>query len=144
LSRSHAGPSGRTWQIHFRQKPDKPARLRGYQVGRAYYPLPLRGRAWIATDSFQVAGLETDIVAPIPAIQLKVEHAFIEYASVKFRKGNQELWLPDSAELFFDFHGHRMHRRHYFRNYMLFSVDETQKISEPKAALELNTTDTPR
>jgi tetratricopeptide (TPR) repeat protein len=138
LSRSHAGSSGGTWQVHFRQRPDRPSRIRGYDVGRVFYPLPLRGRAWIATDSFQVAGMETDIVAEIPAIHLKVEHTFIEYAPVKFRKSHQELWLPDRAELFFDFHGHRMHRRHYFRNYMLFSVDETQKISDPKPVLESN------
>jgi tetratricopeptide (TPR) repeat protein len=143
VSRSHAGPSGRTWQIHFRQRPDRPSRIRGYEVAGVFYPLPLRGRAWVATDSFQVAGLETDIVDPIPAIRLKLEHTFIEYAPVKFSKNNQELWLPDSAEVFFDFNGHRMHRRHYFRNYMLFSVDETQKISEPKAALESNTPDSP-
>ena len=144
LSRSHAGLSGLTWQVHFRQKADTPGRIRGYQIGRASYPLSLRGRAWIATDSFQVAGLETDIVAPITAIRLKVEHDFIEYAPVKFSKSSQELWLPASAELFLDFHGHRMHRRHYFRNYMLFSVEETQKISDPKAALESNTPDSPQ
>jgi tetratricopeptide (TPR) repeat protein len=144
LSKSHAGSSGNTWQVHFRQKADTPGRIRGYQIGRVSYPLALRGRAWIATDSFQVAGLETDIVAPIPAIRLKVEHDFIEYAPVKFSKSSQELWLPASAELFLDFHGHRMHRRHYFRNYMLFSVDEKQTISDPKAALESNTTDSPQ
>ena len=144
VSRSHAGLSGRTWQIHFRQRPDRPSRIRGYEVAGVFYPLPLRGRAWIATDSFQVAGLETDIVAPIPAIRLKVEHTFIEYAPVKFSKNNQELWLPNSAEVFFDFNGHRMHRRHYFRNYMLFSVDTTQKISDPKAALESSTPDSPQ
>ena len=141
LSRSHAGSSRRTWQVHFRQRPDRPSRIRGYDVGRVFYPLPLRGRAWIATDSFQVAGMETDIIAEIPAIHLKVEHTFIEYAPVKFRKSNQELWLPDRAELFFDFHGHRMHRRHSFRNYMLFSVDETQKISDPKLVLESKSPD---
>jgi tetratricopeptide (TPR) repeat protein len=144
VSRSHAGPSGRTWQIHFRQRPDRPSRIRGYEVAGVFYPLPLRGRAWIATDSFQVAGLETDIIAPIPAIRLKLEHTFIEYAPVKFSKNNQELWLPYSAEVFFDFNGHRMHRRHYFRNYMLFSVDATQKISDPKVALESNTPDSPQ
>jgi tetratricopeptide (TPR) repeat protein len=144
VSRSHAGPSGRTWQIHFRQRPDRPSRIRGYEVAGVFYPLPLRGRAWIATDSFQVAGLETDIIAPIPAIRLKVEHTFIEYAPVKFSKNNQELWLPNSAEVFFDFNGHRMHRRHYFRNYMLFSVDATQKISDPKAAFESSTPDSPQ
>jgi tetratricopeptide (TPR) repeat protein len=143
LSRSHAGVGGRTWQMHFRQRADRPSHIRGYEVGRVFYPLPLRGRAWIAADSFQVVGLETDIVAPIPAIRLKVEHIFIEYAPVKFRKGNQELWLPDSAEVFFDFHGHRMHRRHSFRNYMVFSVDETQKISEPKPVVESNSPDSP-
>ena len=130
-----------TWQVHFRQRPDKPARLRGYTIGRANYALALRGRAWIATDSFQVLGLETDLVAPLPAIRLKAEHDIIEYAPVKFTKNNQELWLPASAELFVDFHGHRIHRRHSFRDYRLFSVDSTQKISDPKEALEANPTD---
>jgi tetratricopeptide (TPR) repeat protein len=143
LSRGHRGSSGPTWQVHFRQKPDKPSRIRGYYVGRSGYALPLRGRAWIATDSFQVVGLETDLVAPLPAIQLKAEHDFIEYAPVKFRKSSQELWLPASAELFLDFHGHRLHRRHSFRDYMLFSVDETQKISDPKAAIESKTATSP-
>jgi tetratricopeptide (TPR) repeat protein len=136
LSHNHGGSSGLAWQVHFRQKHDQPARLRGYTIGRANYALPLRGRAWIATDSFQVLSMETDIVAPLPAIQLKTEHDIIEYAPVKFSKNNQELWLPASAELFLDFHGHRIHRRHYFRNYLLFSVDENQKISDPKAALD--------
>ena len=138
LSPSH-GRS--TWQVHFRQKPDKPARLRGYTIGRANYALPLRGRAWIATDSFQVVGLETDIVAPLPAIRLKAEHDVIEYAPVRFSKNNQELWLPASAELFVDFHGHRIHRRHSFRDYRLFSVDSTQIISDPKEAPEVNPAD---
>jgi tetratricopeptide (TPR) repeat protein len=144
LSRSHAGSNAFTWQVHFRQKADQPARIRGYQIGRTAYPLSLRGRAWIATDSFQVVGLETDIVAPIPAIRLKVDHDLIEYAPVRFSKNGQELWLPASAELFLDFHGHRMHRRHYFRNYMLFSVEEKQTISDPKDALESNTPDSPQ
>jgi hypothetical protein len=98
--------------------------------------LLVRGRAWIATDSCPVAALETDLVAPLPAIQLKAEHDVIEYAPVKFSKNNQELWLPASAELFLDFHGHRIHRRHYFRDYLLFSVEETQKISDPNIALD--------
>jgi tetratricopeptide (TPR) repeat protein len=135
---------GLAWQVHFRQRPDKPARLRGYRVAGNFYSVPVRGRAWVTTDSFQVVTMETDIVAPIPAIRLKTEHSFIEYAPVQFRKDQQVLWLPESAELFFDFRGHRMHRRHYFRNYQLFSVDETQQISDPKAKLESNTPQVPQ
>src|SRR6266849_220343 len=123
---------GLAWQVHFRQNPQKPARMRGYRTGDQFSPVALRGRAWIATDTFQVVSLETDIVAPIPKIRLKAEHISIEYAPVRFRKNNQELWLPQNAELFFDYGGQRMHRRHHLHEYMLFSVDEKQHISPPK------------
>jgi tetratricopeptide (TPR) repeat protein len=135
LSRWHGGLA---WQVHFRQRPDKPARLREYRIGGQIFPVSLRGRAWIAVDTFQVVSLETDVVAPIPQIRLKAEHTAIEYMPVKFSSHNQELWLPESAELFFDFGGRRMHRRHHFRDYMLFSVDEKQKISAPKIEAETN------
>jgi tetratricopeptide (TPR) repeat protein len=136
LSQGKTDSGGRTWQVHFRQRPDQPSRLRGYTLGRLNYGLPLRGRAWITTDSFQVVALETDLVAPLSEIQLSAEHDVIRYAPVKFKKNNQELWLPASAELFLDFHGHQIHRRHSFRDYLLFSVDDIQKISTPTADLE--------
>jgi len=129
LSRWHGGLA---WQVHFREKPDKPSSLRRYRVGGQVTLVSLRGRAWIATDTFQVVSLETDIVSPIPEIRLKAEHVSVDYAAVIFRKDNQKLWLPENAELFFDFGGHRMHRRHHFSNYLLFSVDEKEKISAPK------------
>lgn len=119
------------WQVHFRQKPDRPARLHEYSVSKQVFSVSLRGRAWIATDTYQIISLETDIVAPVPQIRLKAEHIAIEYTPVRFRKGNEELWLPRSAELFFDFNGRRIHRRHHFDDYRLFSVDERQTISEP-------------
>lgn len=124
------------WQVHFRQKPDKPSRLREYSVAKQVFPVALRGRAWIAADSYQVVSLETDMVAPIPQIRLTAEHISIDYMPVKFHKGNEELWLPQSAELFFDLGGRRVHRRHHFSNYMLFSVDEKQKIAAPPMNVE--------
>ena len=129
LSRWHGGLA---WQVHFRQKADKPARLRSYRVNSLSFPVALRGRAWIAADSFQIVSLETDIVSPIPQIQLKAEHISVEYAPVKFSSHKTQLWLPESAEIFFDYGHRRMHRRHYFRDYMLFAVDEKQQISAPK------------
>jgi hypothetical protein len=40
--------------------------------------------------------------------------------------------LPQSAEVYSDWRGKRMHRRHSFSNFALFSVDEKERISEPK------------
>jgi tetratricopeptide (TPR) repeat protein len=140
LSRWHGGLA---WQVHFRQKADKPARLRSYRVNSLSFPVALRGRAWIAADSFQIVSLETDIVSPIPQIQLKAEHISVEYAPVKFSSHKTQLWLPESAEIFFDYGHRRMHRRHYFRDYMLFAVDEKQQISVPKVESETESPSAP-
>jgi len=129
LSRWHGGLA---WQLHFRQKAGRAARVRSYRVNSVTYPIPLRGRAWISANTFQVETLETDLISPVPQIQLRAEHIAVEYMPVKFKSQDQELWLPESADIFFDFGKHRMHRRHHFRDYMLFAVDEKQQISVPK------------
>lgn len=127
---------GLAWQVHFRQRPDKPSRLRGYNLAGRTTPVPLRGRAWIAADTFQVIRLETDIISPLPQIQLKAEHITVDYGPVAFHKYNANMWLPQTAELYFDFKGRRMHRRHQFSNYLLFAVDEKEKISDPKMPVD--------
>jgi hypothetical protein len=140
LSRWHGGLA---WQVHFRQKANKPPRLRSYRVNARSYPISLRGRAWISAETFQVESLETDLVSPVPEIRLHAEHIAIEYVPVKFVSHHEELWLPESAEIYFDFNNHRMHRRHQFRNYMLFAVDEKQKISVPTVELDTNSSSAP-
>jgi tetratricopeptide (TPR) repeat protein len=126
------------WQVHFRQRADKPNAIRAYKFGEngPAYPVALRGRAWIAADSYQIVRMETDLVAPLPQIRLFSDHTIVDYGPVHFQKGNVEMWLPQSAELYCDWKGRRMHRRLSFSNYLLFSVDEKQKISEPKAGPE--------
>ncbi|HVH71908.1 MAG TPA: tetratricopeptide repeat protein, partial [Candidatus Dormibacteraeota bacterium] len=97
------------WQVHFRQRPDKPNTMRAYRLGMdgPSYPVALKGRAWILTDSFQVARLETDLISPLPQIKLFADHTAIEYGPVRFQKRNVEMWLPQSAEVFYDWRGKR-------------------------------------
>jgi hypothetical protein len=125
---------GLAWQVHFRQRHDKPSRDRRYRLGESgqSYPVALKGRAWIAADTFQIVRLETDLVAPLPEIRLVADHTAIEYSAVHFNKQNVDMWLPLTAEVFYDLRGRRIHRRHSFSSYMLFSVDDRQRISAPK------------
>ena len=122
------------WQVHFRQRPDKPNTIRAYKFGEngPSYAVALRGRAWIAADSYQIVRMETDLVAKLPEIKLLADHTLVDYGPVRFKNRSVEMWLPQVAEVYFDWRGQRVHRRHSFDNYMLFSVDEKQKISEPK------------
>jgi tetratricopeptide (TPR) repeat protein len=125
---------GLAWQVHFKQRSDKPNTIKRYRIGAdgPSYPVALKGRAWISSDTYQIVRLETDLVAPIPQIRLVADHAAIEYGPVKFDKGDVKMWLPQSADVYFDWKGHRVHRRHSFSKYMLFAVDDKQKISAPK------------
>ena len=76
--------------------------------------------------------MESDIVAPIPQIRLMADHTNIEYGPVNFQQANTTLWLPQSAEVYFAWVGRRIHRRHEFSNYLLFGVDDRQRINAPK------------
>lgn len=132
LTRSHGVPA---WQIYFRQRADKPNTIRTYQIGSQgpTYPAALKGRAWISADNFQIVRLETELVGPLPQIRLVADRAAIEYGPVHFQSRNLDMWLPQAAEVFYDWRGRRSHRRHSFKNYLLFSVDDKQQISAPKA-----------
>ncbi len=125
---------GLAWQVHFKQRTDKPNTVKRYRVGAdgPSYPVALKGRAWISADNYQIVRLETDLVAPVPQIRLVADHSDIEYGPVKFAKSDVKMWLPQSADVYFDWKGRRIHRRHSFSNYLLFAVDDKQKISVPK------------
>jgi tetratricopeptide (TPR) repeat protein len=127
---------GFAWQIHFAQKQDKSSRIRGYRPGlnSPTTPVALKGRAWIAKNTFQVVRIETDLQAPMPEIRYLAEHMDIEYGPVKFKKQNETMWLPVTADIYFSLRGRRIRRKNMFQNYLLFSVDEKQTISAPKEA----------
>jgi tetratricopeptide (TPR) repeat protein len=125
---------GLAWQVHFRQRADKPNTVRSYKLGLngKSYAIALKGRAWIAADNFQVVRLETDLVAPVPEIRLVADHTAIDYTPVHFTDRKVDMWLPQNAEVYYDWRGRRSHRRHSFSEYLLFSVDDKQRIAAPK------------
>jgi hypothetical protein len=121
------------WQIYFRQRADKPNTTRSYRIGESgsSHPVALKGRAWFVADSYQIIGLQTDLIAALPELRLTVDHITVEYGPVHFNSQGVDMWLPRTAEQFSDPKGKRMHRRLSFTDYLLFAVDEKQKISTP-------------
>lgn len=123
------------WVVHFKQRDDRPARIHDYKVGAETYSVKLKGRAWITSDKFQIVRIESELVNPMKPIQLLSEHQIVEYGPVPFQKKNIELWLPKTAEIYFDFRRHRYYRRHSFDHYMLFAVATDEKRKEPAAPI---------
>jgi tetratricopeptide (TPR) repeat protein len=122
-----------TWLVRFRQRDDRPNRMHSYKVGDQMYSVDLQGRAWITADKFQIVRIESEMLKPLPEIHLLGEHEVVEYGPVAFPHKNTSLWLPKSAEIYFDFRKHHYYRRHSFDHYMLYSVDTDEKRKEPIA-----------
>jgi len=133
-----------TWLVYFRQRDDRPNRIHSYRVSGVTYLVGLKGRAWITADTYQIVHMESELVKPMPKIQLLSEHQIVDYGPVQFEKKNVQLWLPKSAQIYFDFRKHRYVRRHTFDHYMLFAVDATDKPKPPKAAETTTTTQPPQ
>jgi tetratricopeptide (TPR) repeat protein len=120
------------WVIHFSQKPGAKSYLRLWQTKIRTVEVPLKGRVWVATNSFDILHVETDLREPMKDLELVRDHISIDYGPVQFNKAQTELWLPWNAEIFLDLHGHHYHHRHTLSNYVLFGVDTNNKISAPK------------
>ena len=125
------------WMVHFQQRTDRKSAMLIYRVSGKSYAVGLKGRAWIDTMSSQILAIETDTMRPVPEIRLMRDHQLIEYGPVDFRNNTMHLWLPKSADWYSSLSGQRYHRRHTFSQFLLFSVDDQQKIGKPKEPAEL-------
>jgi tetratricopeptide (TPR) repeat protein len=88
------------WQVHFEEGADPSNPFQAIRMGGSVYLPRLKGRAWIGTDSQDVVRLETDLVSPIPQIDLQRLHQVINYAPVEFQDHHIRLWLPQSTSLY--------------------------------------------
>jgi hypothetical protein len=120
------------WQVYFIQRDDRPSRIGGYRTYNGFYPFDLKGRAWIDAATYQILGLESELVKPIPAVGLKKQLEIINYGSVSFHTHKQQLWLPQSVEVYFDGRERRFYRTLTFSDFKIFTVDTDQSIHAPK------------
>jgi hypothetical protein len=121
-----------TWVVHFQQRADKPGRTFSFRYAGAVYPASLKGHAWIAANSGEVVHLETGLMEPIATVQVHQWYLSIDYAPVQFRTHDVKIWLPESADAYYDFGIYREIISHTFKDFLLFSVDSQQKIDKPK------------
>jgi len=120
------------WQVRFEQKQDVPSRIRTWEAHGHIFAIPLKGRVWVAANTYDLLHLETELRQPLQELDLKREHLVIDYGPVKFSHNATELWLPWYAEMYFDLRGKRYHHRHTLTDYILFDVDENSTIAAPK------------
>jgi hypothetical protein len=79
-----------------------------------------------------VLRLDSELINPVAHIKLTQERIAIDYAPVQFRTEEQQMWLPQSAELYVERKGNRYYRRHTFSSFQVFTVGTQQNVHPPK------------
>jgi VWFA-related protein len=122
------------WLVTLRQRKDRPDHTAAFTGSNGdVYPAPLKGRAWIAQDSGEVIHLEIGLMHPVLPVGVMGWFLAIDYAPVKFRTRNVEVWLPQFAETYDDSDYRRTIISHEFSNFLLFSVDTKQEATSPSS-----------
>jgi TolA-binding protein len=120
------------WQLRFEENKNSLDSIRIWRQNGTLYPIPLKGRVWISSTSFDLLRIETDLLQPVESLGLTRDHLRVDYGPVTFRGGSTTLWLPWSADMYMELHGHRYHHRHYLTDYLLFEVDTGIRVGRPK------------
>ncbi|MGE5113929.1 MAG: tetratricopeptide repeat protein [Acidobacteriaceae bacterium] len=119
------------WLVHFRQLPDSVGRLQSFDLDQNSHPVALTGRAWIGAVDFQIVHIETDLVSPMPEVELISEHKIGDYGPVAFAAKKTQLWLPQDTQIYLELRGHRYRFSSHYTDFKLFSVDSLQKVAVP-------------
>ncbi len=129
LGQWHARPA---WQLRFEQRPDKAPRFQAVFSDGKWYDVKLKGRAWISPESSQIEHIDFDLLEAIAPIRLQTEHMSLDYNAVQFPGRKIQLWLPQTVNFYIDIDGRRVLNRHQLSNYVLFAVDTSQQIQQPR------------
>ena len=73
------------WQIRFQENAGAPGfvGVREWRKRGMLYEIPIKGRIWVASASFDLLRVETDLIAPIDKLELSRDHLTVDYGPVE-------------------------------------------------------------
>jgi len=121
-----------TYVIAFAQQPAK-ARLNGaFKSGQVSVTTFSQGLAWIDSQNYQITRLRTDLLRPLPEINLERETTEIAFGEVHFKGVAGAFWLPQQVTVTVDWNGKHFRNEHRYSEFRVFNVEATERIRKPK------------
>jgi hypothetical protein len=109
-----------TYVISFAQRPGQVRKPSLLATATDTIPLLYQGIAWIDAQNFQILRLRTDLLAPLPEVNLKRVTSTIEYTQVHIPELAEPLWLPQEVEVLWETNGQEDGELHRYSKYQLF------------------------
>jgi hypothetical protein len=114
--------------IAFAQQPAK-ARVNGaFKSGETTMATFSQGLAWIDPQSYQITRLRTDLLRPLPEVNLQRETTEIVYGEVHFKGTDAGFWVPQQVTVSVDWNGKHLRNEHRYSGFKLFRVDANEKV----------------
>jgi hypothetical protein len=109
-----------TYVVGFAQSPARAKQPGEIDLSGQAYPLLYQGIAWIDKTTFRIVRLRTDILAPLPAIQLERFSSDLRFEPIDIADLKVALWLPRQVELIWMQGGQMSGELHVYTKYSLF------------------------
>lgn len=120
--------------VGFAQRPGVSAPLGFFNISQSKTAqLYLQGIAWISAEQHEVIRMRTDLLGPVPEVQLKRETAEVDYRPYRFVSSPRAFWLPNRVSVSVEWGGKRLRNEHIFSQYRLFKVDTEER--KPKGSV---------
>jgi len=121
-----------TYVVAFAQLPEK-ARVNGaFRSGQRSMTTFSQGLAWIDSQNYQITRLRTDLLTPLPEVNLERETTEIAFTEVHFKGIAEGFWLPQRVTVTVDWNGRHLRNEHRYSEFKVFNVETTEKIGKPK------------
>lgn len=128
--------------VGFAQQPSNSPPLGSFRFGPFHsrvLTFGLQGIAWISIDQHRVLRLRTDMLHPLPEVQLARMTSEVDYAPLQFAGSPSPLWLPSRVTVNVEWGRKRLRNQHVFSQFRLFKVEtESKALGSPRKSAKSN------
>ncbi len=112
----------KAYVVAFAQEPKKVRAPAFFQVDTKRVPFYYQGILWVDQSSFDIIALRTDLLAPLPQVQLMQLTTELTFRSVSIRGFDAVFWLPSEVDISSDQGRGPSEESHRYSDYHLFHV----------------------
>jgi len=120
----------KTFVVSFAQNPAKVTAPANFQLDKKSAPFFYQGVLWVDQATSVIVLMRTDLLAPIPSLQLRQFTTRIHFGLVPIHGYDATFWLPHEINLSFDQGDGAIEEDHQYSDYHLFHA-ETRILPEP-------------
>jgi hypothetical protein len=112
----------KTLVIGFAEIPDKVRFPTEFAFDANRLTLLFQGIAWVDASDFRILRIREDLLAPRPDVHLKQMTINVRFGDAHIAKAEATVWLPQEADIGWDYKGVAVEQRHVYSDFRLYAV----------------------